>query len=108
MAHGQSQKLCYLGRTVLEASRAFAFVAVFVFLTVSTAAIAHGHSDTNDTNESHCVMCIAAHDATHLIAAPPIALHLAQVQIRLLVFVERISVRFAQQLSPQGRAPPRV
>jgi hypothetical protein len=86
--------------------RAFVFVATLSFLTVSTAALAHGHPDANTASESHCVMCMAAHGATHLITAPPVALHFAQVQTALLISADRVSIPFVQQFSIQDRAPP--
>jgi uncharacterized membrane protein len=86
--------------------RAFVFVQILAFLTVSTAALAHGHPDTNSASESHCVMCMAAHGATHLIAVSAIALHFAQVQSALLTSIDRVSIPFIQQFSIQDRAPP--
>ena len=88
--------------------QAFVFVVTLAFLTVSTAALAHGHPDVNSVSESHCVMCMAAHGATHLVAAPAIALNFAPVQVAALVSAERIRVPFTQQFSIQGRSPPLV
>jgi len=90
------------------ARQAFVFVVTLAFLTVSTAALAHGHPDVNSVNESHCVMCMAAHGATHLVAAPAVALHFAAVQVAVLVSVENVRILFTQQFSVQGRAPPLV
>jgi hypothetical protein len=86
--------------------RASILLAMLAFLTVSTAALAHGHAEVNPANESRCVMCMAAHGATHLIASPALALHFAPVQVGVLVSAEQICVFYAQQFSIQGRAPP--
>jgi len=86
--------------------RAFIFLAVVAFLTVSTAAQAHGHEDGNSANESHCAMCMAAHGTMHLIAAPAVALNFAAVQVAVTVFSERITIAFSVQFPIQDRAPP--
>lgn len=88
--------------------QAVVVLATIAFLTVSTAALAHGHADSKDTDESHCVMCRAAHGATHLIAAPAIALHFAPVQVELLVSHGHAGIPFIQQFSTQDRAPPQL
>jgi hypothetical protein len=86
--------------------QAFVLPAILVFLTVSTAALAHSHPDANPVNESRCVMCMAAHGATHLIASPALALHFAAIQIGTLVFAADVRFVYVQQLPIQGRAPP--
>lgn len=86
--------------------RAFIFLAAVAFLTVSTAAQAHGHPDGDSANESHCAMCMAAHGAMHLIAAPAVALHFAPVQVAVTAFFERITIAFTVQFPTQDRAPP--
>jgi hypothetical protein len=90
------------------ARQGFGLLATLAFLTVSTVALAHSHQDVNSADESHCVMCMAVHGATHLIAAPGVALHFAPVQVPLLVFAERINLPFVEQFAIQGRAPPQV
>jgi hypothetical protein len=86
--------------------QAFTFVATLAFLTVSTAALAHSHPDANPVNESRCVMCMAAHGATHLIASPALALHFAAIQVGTLVFAADVRFVYVRQLPIQGRAPP--
>ena len=86
--------------------RAFIFLAVVAFLTVSTAAQAHGHQDGNSANESHCAMCMAAHGTMHLIAAPPVALNFAAVQVAVAAFSEGVTIAFSVQFPIQDRAPP--
>ena len=86
--------------------RAFIFLAAVAFLTVSTAAQAHGHPDGNSANESHCAMCMAAHGTMHLIAAPAIGLHVAPVEVTLTAFSERIAIAVTVQFPIQDRAPP--
>lgn len=86
----------------------FVFLAILAFVVVSTTALAHSHPDVNSADESHCAMCMAVHGATHLIAAPGIALHFAPVQVALLVFAERIRLPLVEQFAIQGRAPPQV
>jgi hypothetical protein len=86
--------------------QAFVVAAILAFLTVSTAALAHGHPDANPVNESRCVMCMAAHGATYLIASPVLALHFSPIQVGTLVFAEQIRFIYVQQLPLQGRAPP--
>jgi hypothetical protein len=88
--------------------RAFILLAALAFLTVSTAAQAHGHADANSADESHCGMCMAAHGAMHMIAAPVIMLHFAPVQVARIVFLEHIRTPFIQQFSLQDRAPPQA
>lgn len=94
------------------ARQCFLFVAILTvsltFLTVSTAALAHGHPDSNNADESHCVMCMAGHSATHLIAAPTIALHFAPVRIGLVFSADLIRIPFVRLFTVQGRAPPQV
>jgi hypothetical protein len=94
------------------ARQSFLFLAILTvsltFLTVSTAALAHGHTDPGNTDESHCVMCMAGHSATHLITAPAIALHFAPVRIGLVFSADFIRIPFVQLLSVQGRAPPQI
>jgi hypothetical protein len=86
--------------------QAFVVAAILAFLTVSTAALAHGHPDANSVNESRCVMCMAAHGATHLIASPVLALHFSPIQVGTLVFGEHIRFIHLLRLATQGRAPP--
>jgi len=86
--------------------QAFVLPAILVFLTVSTAALAHGHPGASPANESHCVMCMAAHGATHLIGSPSPVLHFSPIQLGTLVFAEAIRFSYVQQLPLQGRAPP--
>ena len=94
------------------ARQCFLFVATLTvsltFLTVSTAALAHGHADTSNTDESHCVMCMAGHSATHLITSPTIALHFAPVRMGLVFSAGLIRIPFVQLLTVQGRAPPQI
>ncbi len=90
------------------ARQTFVFLAILAFVLVSTAALAHSHADVNSADESHCVMCMAVHGVTHLIAAPGIALHFAPVQVARLVFAERIRLPFVEQFATQWRAPPQV
>jgi hypothetical protein len=86
--------------------QAFVLASILAFITVSTAVLAHSHPDAKSDNESHCVMCMAAHGSTHLISVPTIALHFGPVQVALLVVAEHISIPLGQQFSVQGRAPP--
>jgi hypothetical protein len=86
--------------------QAFTLFAILAFLAVSTAALAHGHLDKNDTDESHCVMCRVAHGVTHLTAAPAIGLQFTAVQIGLLVLSESVRISCSQLHSFEGRAPP--
>ena len=101
--------LAIMGRL---ARQGFLFVAILTvsltFLTVSTAALAHGHADASNTDESHCVMCMAGHSATHLIAAPTIALHFAPVRMGLVFSAGLVRIPFVQLFSVQGRAPPQI
>jgi len=97
---GRLTRQCFLFLATLTVS--------LTFVTVSTAALAHGHADTSNTDESHCVMCMAGHSATHLITAPAIALHFAPARIGLVVSAAFIRIPFVQLLTVQGRAPPQV
>jgi hypothetical protein len=94
------------------ARQCFLFVAILTvsltFVTVSTAALAHGHADTSNTDESHCVMCMAGHSATHLITAPTIALHFAPVRMGMVFSAGLVRIPFVQLFSVQGRAPPQI
>jgi hypothetical protein len=98
-----------MGRLALQFFLFLATLTVsLTFVTVSTAALAHGHPDANNTDDAHCVMCMAGHSATHLITAPTIALHFAPVRIGLVVSADFIRIPFIQLLSVQGRAPPQI
>jgi hypothetical protein len=101
--------LAIMGRL---ARRCFLFLAILTvsltFLTVSTAALAHGHLDSSNTDESHCVMCMAGHSATHLITSPTIALHFSPARIGLVFSADFIRIPFVQLLTDQGRAPPQI
>jgi hypothetical protein len=104
----------YCGPAIMGrlARRCFLFLAILTvsltFLTVSTAALAHGHSDPNNADESHCVMCMAGHSATHLVTAPAIALHFSPVRIGLVFSADLIRIPFVQLWTVQGRAPPQI
>lgn len=97
---GRFARQCFLFLAILTVS--------LTFVTVSTAALAHGHADSNNADESHCVMCMAGHSATHLITAPTIAIHFAPVRIGLVFSADFIRIPFVQLLSVQGRAPPQI
>jgi hypothetical protein len=84
------------------------FLAVLVFLTVSTAALAHGHPDTKSVNESHCVMCMAVHSTTHAIAVSIVLPPFATAQTSFLVPSESFAFAFVQALLIQDRAPPQL
>src|ERR1700733_9960687 len=89
--------LAIMGRL---ARQSFLFVAtltvILTFVTVSTAALAHGHPDTSNTDDSHCVMCMAGHSATHLITSPTVALHFSPARIGLVFSADFIRIPFVQ------------
>ena len=81
-------------------------LAVIVFIAVSTAALAHGHSDTKSINESHCATCIAVHSAALAILTAAVALTLAAV-LASYAFAAPGHTLVSGSLRPvQGRAPP--
>lgn len=84
------------------------FLAGLAFLTVSTAALAHGHPDAKSVDESHCPMCMAVHSTTHAITVSAVLLVLATAYTALLVPSERRGLAFVQTLLIQGRAPPQL
>jgi hypothetical protein len=84
------------------------FVAILALVTVSTAAVAHGHLDANSADESHCPLCMALHSAKQAVVAPVVALCFTQVQTGILVPSNSSAVAFVQPLLPQDRAPPRL
>lgn len=86
--------------------RAVGLLAAFALLVVSTAAVAHGHLDTKPVNDSHCVLCMAAHGTTHAVVGPAITIHCAQVQTTLLIVPGNLFFSSAKSLLTHGRAPP--
>ena len=88
--------------------RTLVFLATLAFLTVSTAALAHGHLNEKSVNESHCAMCMAVHTATHAVASSIFMLCFAAIQMALLVPSGSSSFAIVQSLLTQGRAPPQL
>lgn len=82
------------------------FVAILALVTVSTAAVAHGHLDANSADESHCPLCLALHSAKQAVVAPVVALSFTQVQAGILVPANGSAVAFVQPRLTQDRAPP--
>jgi len=86
--------------------RALVIAAVLAFLTVSTAAVSHSHSDANAAAETHCAMCLAVHSTTHAVAAPAATLCFSPVRIALLLPLKSSVVALVQSCPNQDRAPP--
>ena len=81
-------------------------LAALAFLTVSTAALAHGHLTAKSVNESHCVMCMAVHSTTHVVAVSVVLLFFGTAQTAFLVPSESFTLALVQTLLIQDRAPP--
>jgi hypothetical protein len=88
--------------------RVLVALATFAFLTVSTAALAHGHLGEKSVDESHCAMCMAVHTATHAVATSSIALCFAAIQIAFLVPSSSSRFLLVQSRLTQDRAPPQL
>jgi hypothetical protein len=83
-------------------------LAALAFLTVSTAALAHGHPDAKSVDESHCAMCMAVHSTTHVIAVSTVLLFSGTAQTAFLVSSESFTLTLVQTLLIQDRAPPQL
>ncbi|HEV7967430.1 MAG TPA: DUF2946 family protein [Candidatus Acidoferrales bacterium] len=88
------------------ARQVFVFLATLAFVTASTVALAHAHTDSSSVDESHCAMCMAVHSATHVVAAPIVTLIFAAVVDRILLLAESFPISIAWQTLNQDRAPP--
>ena len=88
--------------------RVLIVLTVLAFLTVSTAALAHGHSAEKSVDESHCGMCMAVHTATHAVAASIVSLCFTTVQTAFLIPTDGSSFAFVQYLRIRERAPPQL
>jgi hypothetical protein len=88
--------------------RGFVFLAIFVLLTVSTAALAHSHPSRNTENDSQCAMCMALHGATHIIASPVVTLNFEIAQTGFITPSKNLSLPVVQSRLTQDRAPPRL
>src|ERR1039458_9675543 len=88
--------------------RALAVLATVVFLTVSIAAVAHGHPVAKSDDGSHCAMCMVAHNVTHALGTSIITLDFIAGQTAFLVHPESFLAVFVQLLLNQDRAPPRL
>jgi hypothetical protein len=88
--------------------RVLVVLAVLALVAVSTAAVAHGHLDTNCAHESHCPLCMALHNAKHALVTPIATLCFTTVQAARLVPSKDVAVVFAEPLLTQGRAPPQL
>ena len=88
--------------------RVLIIVVTLALLTVSTAALAHGHLDTKSSDESHCAMCLAVHSATHLVGTAIVSLHFTIIQTAVVVRPELSTLAFVESLSNQDRAPPQL
>jgi hypothetical protein len=88
--------------------RVLVVVATLAFLTVSTAALAHGHPSEKSVDETHCAMCMAVHTATHAVAASIATVCFAAVQTAFLVPSSSSTFALVQSLLTQGRAPPQL
>jgi hypothetical protein len=86
--------------------RALAILAIVAFLTVSTVAVSHGHSDANAAGETRCAMCLAVHSTTHAVAAPAATLCFSPVRVALLLPLKSSVVALVQSCPNQDRAPP--
>ena len=76
------------------------------FLTCSTIALAHGHSDAKSGDESHCQLCIVAHTVAHVFWCPPVVLHVTQVEAALHINGSPVLASSQESTPTQGRAPP--
>jgi len=83
------------------------FVAILALVTVSTAAVAHGHLDANSGDEAHCPLCMALHCAKQAVVAPVVALCFTPVQADVPTPSGSFAIFFVQPLLTQDRAPPR-
>jgi hypothetical protein len=81
-------------------------LATLVFLTVSTLALAHGHTHAQSADESHCAACMAVHSATHVVGALVIALCITPVENPLCIPPKSFPVSFVWLSLNQYRAPP--
>jgi len=88
--------------------RVLVVLAILAFLTVSTAALAHGHPGRGSVDESHCAMCMAVHSATHAVATSIASLSFTAVQTAFLVPSSSPTFAFVQPLLTQDRAPPQL
>lgn len=94
-------------KTFTRTRQAFAVLATLSFLAVSTAAVAHSHPAGQSDDDSHCPMCMVAHNATHALAVPVIALNFTARQTAFLVHPETLFAVFVLRFLSQDRAPPR-
>ena len=88
--------------------RALAILAVLAFLTVSTVALTHSHSDASSVSESHCALCMAVHNATHVVATSIVTLYFSPVQAAFLFPSNTFTISFVQPPLNQDRAPPQL
>jgi hypothetical protein len=88
------------------AGQVLVLLATLAFLTVSTIALAHGHTHAQSVDESHCATCMAVHTATHVVGAPTIALCIMAVENPLCIPPKSFPVPFVWLSLNQYRAPP--
>jgi len=86
--------------------QALVLLATLAFLTISTVALTHSHSDAKSADESHCAICMAIHSSTHAIAAPIATLCFTAIQNPFLVPPRTLLVAFPCLTLNQDRAPP--
>ena len=88
------------------AGQVLVLLATLAFLTVSTLALAHGHTGARSADESHCAMCMAVHSATHVVGTPIVLLCIAAVEDWFCIPPKSFTVSFARPALNQYRAPP--
>ena len=87
--------------------RLLVLLAILALVAVSTAAAAHGHFDAK-SDESQCPLCIAVHQAKHVVAAVGITLDFTPVQATFLVPRMNLAIPFIEPTLTQDRAPPKA
>ena len=84
----------------------WALLTALTVLVSSTAVLAHGHPHLESGDESHCLVCMAAHIVTHVIWFPPIIFQFTPVQTALRLDADPLFTSSPELAFTQDRAPP--